>query len=158
MFVPLPGGEALAFDALQQRAGGQFDPAVVRALEGAREEILAPARSHAPLAPLLDAEPRPLRVVDDARAVAQVLADFADLKSTYTLGHSRRVSMLSRRAAEAMGLPAADVAAVELAGWLHDVGRVSVSNAIWDKRGPLDAGEWDKVRAHPQLTERVLRG
>jgi hypothetical protein len=48
MFLPLPGGEALSLDTLKQRAGGQFDPAVVRALDGAREEILAPARRAAP--------------------------------------------------------------------------------------------------------------
>jgi HD-GYP domain-containing protein (c-di-GMP phosphodiesterase class II) len=157
MFLPLPGGEALAFDALARRAGGQFDPRVVRALAGARDEILAPARRDAPLAALLAAEPLPHRIVDDPRAVALVLADFADLKSTFTLGHSRKVSSLARRAAQALGLPAAEVEAVELAGWLHDLGRVSVSNAIWDKPGPLDVGEWEKVRAHPQFTERVLR-
>ena len=106
---------------------------------------------------LLHEEPRPHRLVEDVRAVAQVLADFADLKSTFTLGHSRRVAALARQAAEVLGLPGADVAAVELAGWLHDLGRISVSNAIWDKPGPLDAGEWEKVRAHPQFTERVLQ-
>src|SRR5204862_549603 len=90
------------------------------------------------------AEPAPVRTVDDPRAVAQVLADFADLKSTFTLGHSRRVATLARQAAQALGLPAADVEAVELAGWLHDVGRVSVSNAIWDKPGPLARGQVDK--------------
>jgi HD-GYP domain-containing protein (c-di-GMP phosphodiesterase class II) len=156
MFLPLPGGEQLAFDALKQRAGGEFDPKVVRALDGAREEVLGPARRAAPLSSLLDAEPRPFRTVDDLRAVAQVLADFADLKSTFTLGHSRRVSALARRAAQGLGLPSSEIEALEVAGWLHDLGRVSVSNAIWDKPGPLDAGEWDKVRAHPQFTERVL--
>jgi len=156
MFLPLPGGETLALDALAQRAGGQFNPDVVRALLGAREEVLAPARRDAPLAALLDAEPDPHRALGDPREVAQVLADFADLKSTFTLGHSRRVAMLARDAARAQGLAANAVDAVELAGWLHDVGRVSVSNAIWDKPGSLDAGEWDKVRAHVQLTERVL--
>src|SRR4051812_2112625 len=38
MFLPLPGGEALALDALQKRSGGEFDPKVVRALGVAREE------------------------------------------------------------------------------------------------------------------------
>jgi HD-GYP domain-containing protein (c-di-GMP phosphodiesterase class II) len=157
MFVPLPGGEALALDTLKRRAGGQFDPQVVRALGDALHEILEPARRDAPQEALLEAEPLPFRTVDDPRAVAQVLADFVDLKSTFTLGHSRRVASLARAAARALGLPAAEVEAVELAGWLHDLGRVSVSNAIWDKPGPLDAGEWHKVRAHPQFTERVLR-
>jgi HD-GYP domain-containing protein (c-di-GMP phosphodiesterase class II) len=156
-FLPLPGGEALALESLQRRAGGEFDPAVARTLLEAREEILAPARAAAPLAALLDAEARPHRTVDDPRAVAQVLADFADLKSTFTLGHSRQVAALARRAAQSLGLTAPEVEMVELAGWVHDLGRVSVSNAIWDKPGPLDSGEWEKVRAHPHFTERVLR-
>ncbi|HXU05705.1 MAG TPA: HD domain-containing protein, partial [Polyangia bacterium] len=137
MFLPLPGGETLALDALARRSGGQFDPAIVRALVGAREEVLTPARRDAPLDALLDAEPDSHRAVGDPRDVAQVLADFADLKSTFTLGHSRRVATLARDAARAQGLAAAAVDAVEMAGWLHDLGRVSVSNAIWDKPGPL---------------------
>lgn len=157
MYLRLPGGEAVAFELLERRSGGEFDPEIVRALKEARDAILESARLDAPQGALLDAEPEPRRRVEDPRAVALVLADFADLKSTYTLGHSRKVAELARRAAEAMGLPAEEVARVELAGLVHDVGRVSVSNAIWDKPGPLDVGEWDKVRAHPEFTERVLR-
>jgi HD-GYP domain-containing protein (c-di-GMP phosphodiesterase class II) len=157
MFLPLPGGEALALETLARRAGGEFDPLVARTLAGAREELLAPARAPAPLAALLEAESQPHRMMGDLRAVAQVLADFADLKSTFTLGHSRKVAALARQAAQGLGLPAADVEAVELAGWVHDLGRVSVSNAVWDKPGQLDAGEWEQVRTHPQFTERVLR-
>jgi HD-GYP domain-containing protein (c-di-GMP phosphodiesterase class II) len=156
MYLPIPGGEALAFEALTRRSGGQFDPEVVRVLSAAREEILAPARHDTPLAALLAAEPAPHRTVDDLHAVCLVLADFVDLKSTFTLGHSRRVAALARNAAQARGHSDSEVAAIELAGLVHDVGRVSVSNAIWDKPGPLDAGEWIKVRAHPQFTERVL--
>ena len=43
------------------------------------------------------------------------------------------------------------------AGLVHDFGRLGVSNAIWDKRGPLGAGEWERVRMHPYFTERMLR-
>ncbi|MGH2967652.1 MAG: HD domain-containing phosphohydrolase, partial [Solirubrobacteraceae bacterium] len=39
---------------------------------------------------------------------------------------------------------------------VHDVGIVSVPNGIWDKPGPLSAGEWERVRLHPYYTERVL--
>jgi DNA-binding CsgD family transcriptional regulator len=39
---------------------------------------------------------------------------------------------------------------------VHDLGRLGVSNAIWDKPGPLGAGEWERVRMHPYLTERML--
>jgi HD-GYP domain-containing protein (c-di-GMP phosphodiesterase class II) len=85
-----------------------------------------------------------------------VLADFVDLKSTFTLGHSRGVAALARRAAASLGLDGDDVERLELAALLHDLGRVGVSNAIWDKPGRLDVGEWDKVRTHAHTTERVL--
>jgi DNA-binding CsgD family transcriptional regulator len=39
---------------------------------------------------------------------------------------------------------------------VHDLGRLGVSNAIWDKKGPLGVGEWERVRLHPHLTERML--
>jgi DNA-binding CsgD family transcriptional regulator len=41
-------------------------------------------------------------------------------------------------------------------GLLHGLGRLGISNAIWDKRGPLGPGEWERVRLHPYLTERML--
>ena len=34
---------------------------------------------------------------------------------------------------------------------------MGVSNAIWDKRGPLGAGEWERVRLYPHVTERMLQ-
>jgi HD-GYP domain-containing protein (c-di-GMP phosphodiesterase class II) len=40
---------------------------------------------------------------------------------------------------------------------VHDVGRLGVSNAIWDKSGPLGTGEWERIRLYPYLTERILR-
>src|SRR6202000_2634709 len=42
------------------------------------------------------------------------------------------------------------------AGLVHDLGRLGISNAIWDKRGPLGTGEWERVGMHPYLTERML--
>jgi DNA-binding CsgD family transcriptional regulator len=40
---------------------------------------------------------------------------------------------------------------------VHDLGRLGVSNSIWDKPGPLGAGEWERVRLHPHITERMLQ-
>jgi len=47
-------------------------------------------------------------------------------------------------------------AALRRAGLVHDFGRLGVSNSIWDKPGPLGAGEWERVRMHPYLTDRML--
>src|SRR5439155_21001165 len=84
------------------------------------------------------------------------VADFADLKSPYLVGHSSGVASLARAASDAMRLPDADATAVERAGLIHDLGRVSVSAAVWGKRTTLSAGDWEAIRLHPYQTERIL--
>src|SRR4029077_10232271 len=85
------------------------------------------------------------------------IADFVDLKSPYTLGHARAVAELAAATASGLGLPEEETRMLRRAGLVHDLGRLGVSNAIWDKPGPLGAGEWERVRLHPYLTERMLR-
>ena len=46
---------------------------------------------------------------------------------------------------------------VSHAALVHDIGRVGVPSGIWDRHGPLTAEQWERVRLHPYLTERVLR-
>ena len=77
-----------------------------------------------------------------------VLADFADLKSPWTSGHSRAVAAL---ALEASG-PTAEAAAL-----VHDLGRVAVPNTIWDKPGPLTRDERDRAESHALVTDQLLR-
>jgi HD-GYP domain-containing protein (c-di-GMP phosphodiesterase class II) len=62
-----------------------------------------------------------------------------------------------RAAAEVMVLDAADQRTLYRSGLAHGLGRLGVSNAIWDKQGPLGVGEWERVRMQPYLTERMLR-
>jgi HD-GYP domain-containing protein (c-di-GMP phosphodiesterase class II) len=51
----------------------------------------------------------------------------------------------------------AQVSLLHSAGLVHGLGRLGISNAIWDKRGSLGAGEWERVRLQPYLTGRMLR-
>jgi HD domain-containing protein len=48
------------------------------------------------------------------------------------------------------------VLAPRRAGFVHGFGRLGVSNSIWDRPGPLSAGEWERIRMYPYLTERML--
>jgi HD-GYP domain-containing protein (c-di-GMP phosphodiesterase class II) len=66
------------------------------------------------------------------------------------------VSDLAEAAAWRLGLPAASVSLVRRAALAHDLGRVGVSNAIWEKPGALGFGEWERVRLHPHFTERAF--
>jgi HD-GYP domain-containing protein (c-di-GMP phosphodiesterase class II) len=83
------------------------------------------------------------------------IANFVDLKSPYTLGHAHAVADLAAEAGVQLGL-SEQVPTLRRAGLVHDLGRLGISNSIWDKRGPLGAGEWERVRMHPYLTERML--
>jgi HD-GYP domain-containing protein (c-di-GMP phosphodiesterase class II)/DNA-binding CsgD family transcriptional regulator len=109
---------------------------------------------------ILDAEPLLTRRVDGAAldAVLEAMADLADLKSPHFAGHSRGVANLAAEAARLWRLPATDIAIVRRAGLLHDLGRLGVSNTIWDKPGPLTRSEQEHVRIHPYLTDRMLAG
>jgi len=107
---------------------------------------------------VLAAEPLPAATVG-AGALDDVLsawADFADLKSPWTRGHSRAVASLAEAAGRQAGLDADTCDGLRHAGLVHDLGRVAVENGIWDKSGPLTTSEWERVRLHPYYTERIL--
>jgi HD-GYP domain-containing protein (c-di-GMP phosphodiesterase class II) len=90
---------------------------------------------------------------DELDQVLAASADFVDLKSPYTLGHSRGLAELAAAAAGELG---ANTRTVYRAGVVHDLDRMGVPNTIWDKRAPLTAGEVERVRLHPYYTDRIL--
>jgi HD-GYP domain-containing protein (c-di-GMP phosphodiesterase class II) len=107
---------------------------------------------------VIDAEPALAVVLSAERfdAALEAIASFVDLKSPYFLGHARAVADLAAAAAERSGLDEAQIRTARRAGLVHGLGRLGVSNSIWDKPGPLGAGEWERVRLHPYLTDRML--
>ena len=89
------------------------------------------------------AEPGAPRVIAgselELESAFAVFGDFADLKSRWFAGHSRGVTELAAQGAERLGLPEADRQTLERAALLHDLGRVAISNEVWDRPGPLGA-------------------
>jgi len=152
------GGAEGVRELARRRAGGQFDPALAAVLAGDADEILAGLETVVTWDAVIDAEPALAVVLSDERfeqALAAVAA-FVDLKSPYTLGHGRAVADLAAAAAVGLRLDADEVRIVRRAGLVHGLGRLGVSNSILDKPGPLGAGEWERVRLHPHITERML--
>jgi HD-GYP domain-containing protein (c-di-GMP phosphodiesterase class II)/DNA-binding CsgD family transcriptional regulator len=152
------GGVDAALALAKRRAGSQFDPALSAVLHADPEGILGDLDSAHTWTAVIEAEPalRVTRAGDDFDRALLAVADFVDLKSPYTLGHARAVGELAAAAGEQLGLPADEIGLLRRAGFVHDLGRLGVSNAIWDKPGPLGVGEWERVRLHPYLTERML--
>src|SRR5205823_7692170 len=138
--------------------GGLLDPALTGTFLEHAEELLGAISADSVWDEALAAEPEPWCAVgaDDLEAITATLADFADLKSPYLLGHSSGVGALAAKAGAIAGLSAEDCRMLLFAGRLHDLGRLSVPNTVWHKRGALNAAEWERVRLHAYHSERVL--
>ena len=106
----------------------------------------------------LECEPFPhVRIAGDRIDSAFVaIAALTGLKSPWLREHSTGVADLAEAAAWRLGLPADTVTFLRRAALAHDLGRIGVSNAIWEKPGPLGLGEWERVRLHPHFTERAF--
>lgn len=147
-----------ARNAARRHSGADFDPAVVDLFCEHASAILDGLDEASEWDAILDADPRLTRRVDGTAldSVLEAMSDLADLKSPHFAGHSRGVANLAAEAARLWHLPVADIITVRRAGLLHDLGRLGVSNAVWDKPAPLSASEREHVRIHPYLTERML--
>ena len=89
-------------------------------------------------------------------AAVMLLAEALDLRDPSTALHSRTVGQLARRTAIELGLSEPRVERVHAAGVLHDLGKLSISDAILHKPGALDDGEWREMRRHPEVGARIL--
>lgn len=152
------GGIDAVKELARKRAGKQFDPSLAKVITDDAALIFSDIDAVGTWDAVLDAESA-LSIVlsgSDFDKALGAVADFIDLKSPYTLGHARAVAELVAAAGDQLSLGEAEVRTLRRAGLIHDFGRLGVSNAIWDKPGPLGAGEWERVRMHPYITERML--
>lgn len=89
-------------------------------------------------------------------ASTEVLAAVVDAKDPHTLEHSRHVSAYSRRLAELMELPQPDIERIELAGLLHDVGKLGIPDRVLQKPGRLTDEEFELIKTHPDRGAKIL--
>jgi HD-GYP domain-containing protein (c-di-GMP phosphodiesterase class II) len=152
------GGTDAAVAVARERSGAQFDPGVVECFCGGASELLARLAATTSWDAVIEAQPglRQNLSHEEFDGALEAIADFADLKSPYTMGHSRGVADLAAEAGRIGGLAEDELGALRRAGLVHDLGRLGVSNAIWDKQGQLTEVERERVRLHPYLTERML--
>jgi diguanylate cyclase (GGDEF)-like protein/putative nucleotidyltransferase with HDIG domain len=102
-------------------------------------------------------------LLDERRSPARaeallLLAESLDLRDASTAEHSRTVAEYAAAIAAHLGLAPADVERVRLAAALHDIGKLSMPDAILHKPSGLDDAEWEVVRRHPELGARLLEG
>lgn len=164
------GGSEAAVAVVRKRKGTAYDPRLADLFCAEAAPLLAglggdPAEDPAgnpgggnTRDEVLAAEPGQATLLDEAgfEAALGVMAEFADVKSLGTIGHSPAVAALAVAAAREAGLGAMETRMLRQAALVCDLGRVSVSSSVWDKAGPLSRDEWDKVRLHAYYAERLL--
>jgi diguanylate cyclase (GGDEF)-like protein/putative nucleotidyltransferase with HDIG domain len=103
--------------------------------------------------------PQPGRGADEVQLATLVsLAEALDLRDTGTADHSRMVGRYCALIAQELGLSAEHVQRVEVAGILHDIGKIGLPDAILQKPGPLDSMELTEIRTHPEIGAQILNG
>jgi HD-GYP domain-containing protein (c-di-GMP phosphodiesterase class II) len=152
------GGPGAAVATVRKRSGGAYQPRMAERFCENATTILAGLDVEPSWESVLALEPggRKRLTDDEFDRSCEALADFADIKSPYTAGHSPGVAALAAGAGRRCGLVEADVTALRRAGLLHDIGRVGVSAGVWGKEGALTEREWEQVRLHTYYTDRVL--
>jgi HD-GYP domain-containing protein (c-di-GMP phosphodiesterase class II) len=89
---------------------------------------------------------------DTVRALVNAL----EAKDKYSKGHSERVTLLAMMIADEMGLSEERKQALQHAGVLHDIGKIGISATILNKAGKLTGEEYDVIKDHPLIGEKIL--
>src|SRR5690349_19101159 len=157
LFLSAAGADD-ARSVLDRRAGTAYDPSLAELAVRHFDEVCAELDETRMWEHALESGPLPqVRLSGDEIAAGfAAFAALTGLKSPWLREHSTAVADLAEAAAWRMGLPAETVAFLRRAALAADLGRVGVSNAIWEKPGPLGFGEWERVRLHPHFTERAF--
>jgi HD-GYP domain-containing protein (c-di-GMP phosphodiesterase class II) len=152
------GGIGAARAIAERRARKQFDPQLVEILAADAEKVFNGIDELGSWDAVIDSEPALTVVLSpgECEAALEAIARFVDLKSPYRLGHSIAVAELALAAGRNLAVPDDEARELYRAALVMSYGNLGVSNAIWDKPGPLAASEWERVRLAPHLTERML--
>jgi HD-GYP domain-containing protein (c-di-GMP phosphodiesterase class II) len=90
--------------------------------------------------------------------VVRTLVNAIEARDSYTRGHSERVGKLAQRLSQQLGLSTEYCEQIYVAGLLHDIGKIGVSDQILRKEGRLTPEEFDEIKKHPAIGYEILRG
>jgi HD-GYP domain-containing protein (c-di-GMP phosphodiesterase class II) len=150
-----------ALQIIKRRSGTWFDPELVDAIYATRhdtgfwEQIKQDT---------IDQQVRLVEPIDKVRLVnsemlgriALAFSQVVDAKSPWTYRHSEGVSIISYGIAQTLNLPVEKQNEIRLAGLLHDIGKLGVSNLILDKPAKLNDEEYEQMKAHTTYTHKIL--
>ena len=89
-------------------------------------------------------------------ATFDALITAVEARDQYTRGHLQRVSAFAVRIAKEMGMNKEQIEELRIAGILHDVGKIGISDKILLKKGPLTKEEYEEIKKHPAISNKIL--
>jgi putative two-component system response regulator len=95
--------------------------------------------------------------LEEAETILFALAQAVEARDAYTGGHCQRLADYSVALGEALGLEEEQLIALHRGGYLHDIGKVSIPDAVLFKQGPLSEEEWVIMRSHTVTGEDICR-
>jgi PAS domain S-box-containing protein/putative nucleotidyltransferase with HDIG domain len=90
-------------------------------------------------------------------ATINALTAAVEMRDPYTAGHQRRVTDLACSIAKEMGLPQERMEAIQMAGIIHDIGKILVPSEILSKPGKLSDAAFNIIKTHPQAGYDILK-
>jgi len=132
----------------------------IAGLESGADEFLVKPVSPMALRTRIRAMLRTKHVIDsleEAESILFALARIVDTRDNDTGDHCQRLAELSVLVGATLGLPAEDLSALRQGGFLHDIGKIAISDTILRKNGPLTSEEWAQMRQHTIVGESLCR-
>lgn len=140
------------------RRDGSYEAALADLFLGDSDRFLAGIGSEVTRERILALEPEPQAFLDEGACEEAfvAIADTIDMRTPFTLGHSRAVAALGDAAGRCLGLPEDDIRAIRWAGYVHDLGELAVPVSTWLKDRPFSPREADSAQLHPYHGEKAL--
>ena len=140
-----------------KRSGTWFDPALVEALGAFRRDDRFWRSLATPDVSAIEPPDRILTADEDRLdTIAEGFAAVIDAKSPWTHEHCDRVCAIALGMGTMLGFDEPTQRELRRAALLHDIGKLSISNRILDKPGPLTEDEQTRFKDHALLTEQIL--
>ena len=163
-FADQPEQLTMSFGVATYPAHATTDDGLLRAADDALYAAKALGRDrcvlHSPeIAGILSADRDAMNPRDQAQlATVLNLAEALDMRDTGTARHSQTVGRYCELMARELGLTREQIDRVRVAGVLHDIGKIGVSDSVLCKPGPLTHEEYEAMKKHPETGARILGG
>ncbi len=144
--------------SMKERTGPVFAPETVDALLAlaGKEYVWLELEHRMTPNPVLCMLETHILDTDELLGISRLLSRIIDFRSRFTATHSAGVAKTAEKLAELAGFSKNECLMMLVAGYLHDIGKLAIDNAVLEKPGKLDEREFNAIRSHTFFTYQLL--